>query len=237
MLRDNSSFRPSRIEDEDIETVSYEEPVLVSAQKECGRDYRVIIVNDVHAFAVVDCYRSVMKLNGKIVLGTEVLFEIFFRDNVILVASAKNNISEYLLDRSAKLLVSSFRCSLVLILDGLKIPGSVEISEKLRYICTDEGDWLDFSSACEELEIGSVVRGFTASMICACESRQISCLAVLCVRDASYSIEIAQRFQLLWSSINKYLEISDPITPPRMTFYHSMFKKDAFLSNTENMYT
>jgi len=62
-------------------------------------------------------------------------------------------------------------------------------------------------------------------------------LALLLMRESSYSIDIAKKLELIWGHVHLYLEIDqNSVAVPSMSSYAKAAKNDPFALKTESMY-
>ena len=176
--------------------------------------------------------------------------------NSLLFKSTNGLLGDQEINNATRFLLESTSLKEVIILDGLVaakfIPhndnsGHETTIENLRVIRTksfDRSEWLEQvnvgnSYGTSFLEEGNIVAGCTASIMCACDVRNIPALALFSLREAAFDIRAAKRFEAYWQIFCSKFLLSDGqlIDAPSAHVYNNLRKNDPFMLSTETLYT
>lgn len=224
-----------------------------------------IFINNNIAYALADCLikqdiitpLTTIKVDGKEIY--EVYMSKTNQNSLLFKVSTFRVPIEHEMSVTMQSLMDSITLKEVIILDGIAaakfIPSGQDCAsdiEKLRTVCTRSSkgsEWCEQilsrsgetkQNSTVSLESGNVITGGTASLLCACEVRNVPAVALLCLREAAFDCREASRFELYWDVFcSKYLPVDGQvhIDPPNIDVYNSLRKRDPFLLSTETLYT
>lgn len=151
----------------------------------------------------------------------------------------KGIIPDHYSNKCAKLIIDLCP-NLVLVFDsytssGLVADGEEDISNYLRIIqstFTPDG----FSLIVKPLDIGSVVDGLTAAIMCQAEYSKTPAISCFTVRHAAFSIRAAKAFECVWKLVQHC--VGDlTLSLPDKDLYVQARNTDQYILKTEALYT
>jgi len=88
-----------------------------------------------------------------------------------------------------------------------------------------------------ELESGVIIQGPCAHVVNYCDVRRIPCVSIFVIRDAAFTVEAAERLELVWKWFECYVGSLDGIEKPLKSAYSAQRERDPFLVNTDSLYS
>jgi len=85
------------------------------------------------------------------------------------------------------------------------------------------------------LDVGLIVTGLTASILCYCEARNIAAVCYFSIRETCFTISAAKAFERIWPNIQKHFG-NRSIKVPGKSLYNIALRADKFMSVSENLY-
>jgi hypothetical protein len=93
----------------------------------------------------------------------------------------------------------------------------------------------DTNNRVREIPSGVLLSGAAATLVTYCESRQLSCVAILAIREVRRSVALYKSMEVLMSPCSDFVGCDHDI--PSAQTYLDRCAKDSFQSDTENLYT
>lgn len=225
-------------------------------------DSALLVLNDI---GKVLCETIVTQLKltviAKMKLSDEVVTEVYAADvnddqngEFVLIWNRMNAMPVEFVAAWFDMLCTRYPVKKWLLIDGLSSVNfpDVNISSKdtgvqgLRIIKASSSAILDESLfaavTVPVLEAGVIVQGACAHVVNYCDVRQNPCVVVCVIRETAFTIEAAQRLELVWSwfdslSSNKESKTIVLLEKPSSSAYTAQRKRDTFLINTDNLYS
>jgi hypothetical protein len=150
------------------------------------------------------------------------------------------NVPDTMQSKWAQLLLSYTDCKSCLVLSGL--PTAAYNSDmalgglRVLFSSVVKEDIMSLFDNCTPLEVGNVISGSAAAIICQCEYSSIEAVACVSLRGSSYTYEAAKMFEQITDQVSKYLGVEQLSLSGNNVLHNKMVKADLFLSRTENMY-
>jgi hypothetical protein len=150
------------------------------------------------------------------------------------------DIPEYIQSSWARLLISHPECKSCLILSGLPIAAyNSDMSLgglRVLFTTSAQAEAREKFASCMPLEIGNILSGCTASVVCECEYNFLEAVVCVSLKGLSYSQEAAEMFGNISEQVKDYLAVESLSLSGKNSLHSKMIKSDQFLSRTENMY-
>ena len=225
-----------------------------------------LFVHNNIAYGIMDCFlqRGFITPLTSIQVNNHSIYEVYvsvsYQNSLLFKMNHKLLLSDQDVNDAMKFLLESISFKEIMILDsiiaakfipnnGLDVGNSQNIfNENLRVVRTknfDHSDWLKKVCVGDQhkaslLESGNVITGNTASILCACDVRNIPALALLCVREAAFDTREARRFEEYWEVYcSKFLPMDNghDMNVPSVEVYNNLRRSDPFMLSTETLYT